>query len=360
MRPATIAAFIVLQLHGSVFAARTGPGGINSDVTGLTGAGIAIGQVEESRPSKDGLDAAAFSNPHVSPAFVYSGLSPIPAASGQGVTSLVDGQHATAVAAILNGSAASGAQYRGVAPDAQLHATSEDGGDSGITLSLQLIATRLLQPNIDGDRVRAVNYSAGKRINELVFNLDGQFPVTAFVDWSSSVHDVTYVVAWPGFFADIPSIPSDNFNGITLAAAGVSLQGPPGVYRQFRLQYANPETQDSDAAGPRTSIDIMAPGEDLPSLNWLEEDVPREGGSFATPHVTGAVALLQQYAKGRVQLGNPAFHPVTSRRHQVMKAVILNSADKLDGVHGSSRTVIDDEFNDFTQSEAMLPEIAPR
>ena len=47
------------------------------------------------------------------------------------------------------------------------------------------------------------------------------------------------------------------------------------------------------------------------------------GTSFAAPHVTGTIALLQQYA-----VGNFAAN-ANARRHEVMKAVIMNSADKI-------------------------------
>lgn len=77
--------------------------------------------------------------------------------------------------------------------------------------------------------------------------------------------------------------------------------------------------------------------------------VPNLGGtSYATPHVTGTVALLQQFANdkvtnvGGIHWGNTfgsGTHNHTAKRHEVMKAVLLNSADKLFGIQGSLRDV---------------------
>jgi hypothetical protein len=62
---------------------------------------------------------------------------------------------------------------------------------------------------------------------------------------------------------------------------------------------------------------------------------------------------LQEYALRQITLPtpNPRFG-LNSQRHETMKAVLLNSADKLAGVHGSTRDVWDNNLEDWTQSEA--------
>jgi subtilisin family serine protease len=85
-----------------------------------------------------------------------------------------------------------------------------------------------------------------------------------------------------------------------------------------------------DALGERTSTDILAPGDlvDLADPNGAQP-FPQTGTSFAAPHVTGTLALLQQRAT--TAHGN---------NHLTKKAVILNSADKIKGIIGMDRTVV--------------------
>jgi hypothetical protein len=65
---------------------------------------------------------------------------------------------------------------------------------------------------------------------------------------------------------------------------------------------------------------------------------PRAGGtSFAAPQVTATVALLQEFGDLAVRrtllerkLGLSQSHwSLDSRRHEVMKAVLMNSTDKI-------------------------------
>lgn len=64
----------------------------------------------------------------------------------------------------------------------------------------------------------------------------------------------------------------------------------------------------------------------MTSRNNVEEfpaGLAGTGTSFAAPHVTGTVALLQQHATAQAWGAN-------ARRHEVMKAVLMNSADKIE------------------------------
>ena len=116
--------------------------------------------------------------------------------------------------------------------------------DQFSAVSAQHIATR------NGGDVRAINMSFG---NPLATGkiLDGNSLLTQFVDWSAREHDTLYVVAGNEDAGGIP-IPTDNFNGMTVAFS----EKNGGVYRQ--VDSANNFAEDAD--GDRTSIDIVAPG----------------------------------------------------------------------------------------------------
>ncbi len=177
---------------------------------------------------------------------------------------------------------------------------------------------------------------------------DGNSLLTQFVDWSAAEHDVLYIVA--GNQGKMIPIPKDHFNGITVAAS----EKVGNVYSKV----ASFNAFNEDAEGDRTSIDLIAPGFDVRSTilnNALTPSVPQvpnsgvdDGTSFAAPHVTGTVALLQQYGDERiVNSGNASKWNPNARHHEVMKTVLMNSADKIAGVLGSTRTVLDSNGNNW-------------
>ncbi|MEX2317067.1 MAG: S8 family serine peptidase [Pirellulales bacterium] len=165
---------------------------------------------------------------------------------------------------------------------------------------------------------QSLNMSAGTN------QLNGSALPTQFIDWSARTHDVLYVIS--GFEMEgTGAIPTDNFNGITVAYSSKQFGGNVwDTVSGGNVFVTNP-------AGDRTFVDILAPGAGLSLAERgsvvLPPSTMREGTSLAAPHVTGTVALLHQHAAA--QAGQPRWNATRSRRHEVMKAVLMNSADKI-------------------------------
>lgn len=346
---ALVAALLIgLDAH----AANTNSSGINSNRTRLDGSGVWIGQVEGGRSGKPGHDDPEFSASITIPEQVSDYLGA--PSNSPGISF-----HATLVAGVMIGKdnhATLGDFYEGVAPNARLFSKSKGFGDDGFEISLNSVATS------NQGEVRAINLSTFGLYEEFT-GFDGNSHSTKFVDWSARVHDVLYVSAWMNTDSPIHSPPTDNYNGITVASSADDLSDPNRAHNHYyRWAAGNAAVADAKAPGTQKSaIDLLAPGEYIRMLNHGDNDAPvalRNGASFAAPHVTGAVALLHQYYQQQIDASNPRFD-FRRRTHHVMKAVLLNSADKINGVQDTYRTIKDSQMKDWFQSEAYLDPTTP-
>ena len=351
-----------LPAVASANPSSVGEGGIealklHSAPYNLTGRKIAIAQVEIGRPPQFGLDKAASLHRIVSLAQAFYQNNPAKA------NSLVDG-HAAMVAGVMIGNDKA---LPGVAPSARLYSTAI-GSSKRNAQPEQCLSTQFVAQQNGGD-VRAINFSFGEplerdpRPNPV---LDGNALLTQCIDWSARVHNVLYAIAGNQGKGGIP-IPTDNFNGMTVAYTtrreGIFTkvdfpnlsQKPVGVARRLMDREIN--------VGPRRQISLVAPGANI-DLYDLEGKVTKVSGtSFAAPHVTASVALLQELGDRVLsnQLGNKiAAQPpwsIDSRRHEVMKAVLMNSAEKIkdsgDGLNlGMSRTILTKDNYDWLNLDA--------
>jgi len=324
----------------------------------LTGEKIAIGQVEIGRPGQFGIDKVTDFDMPVVVRRVFL-LDGVPAAN-----EYVDG-HAANVASVM---ISQDKLHTGVAPNALLYAGAVGPLDGGTAQPQECLASQHVALQNGGD-VRGINFSFGEplfRDPRPDAALDGNALLTLCIDWSARVHGALYVIAGNQGLGGIP-IPTDNFNGINVA---YSRQGD-GVFD--RVDFSNLSSEPSfrgprspapeSNVGPRRSIGIVAPGSAIELINPDGRIRTSSGTSFASPHVLGVLALMQELGDRQIRAGLPNW-TVAARQPQVMKAVLLNAADKIadqgDGLRlDMSRTLLDEDNLPWTESDAYRDRAIP-
>lgn len=324
----------------------------------LTGRKIAIGQVEVGRPAGQGLDKAANSNPAVRVRRLFVRNN-----SAQ-PNDLVD-THAARVASIM---ISRDKRQKGVAPDATLYSSAigndPNGGQPQECTAAQTVASQ------NGGDVRAINFSFGESLQRDPRPkpvLDGNALLTQCVDWSSRVHNMLYVISGNQGRGGFP-IPTDTFNGMTIANS-MALDDIFNKVDFFSLgseptMVIGRDPADERNVGPRRSVTLMAPGRAISTFKPDGSVAPPDTGgtSFAAPHVTATIALLQEYGdrmiRQALRTGTPTpTWTLNARQHEVMKAVLMNSVDKIqdtgDGLHlRMSRTALDIQNRTWLESDA--------
>lgn len=254
----------------------------------LLGRKIAIGQVEIGRPGKFGFDKIAAWNPPYRLAGVFL-RNKLAKPNGN-----LD-NHAAMVATVM---VSRDKKFPGVAPAARLFSSAvgviKRGGQAEECLASQHIA---LQNSGD---VRAINFSFGEslqRDERENATLDGNALLTQCIDWSARVHDVLYVVAGNQGKGGIP-IPTDQYNSITTAYS-MARQG-----EFLKVDFANLSTLPEGSGsrlirreindGQRRAIALIAPGNKIGAYDLAGQVKEVSGTSFAAPHITASVALLDR------------------------------------------------------------------
>ncbi|WP_246259688.1 S8 family serine peptidase [Oxynema aestuarii] len=330
----------------------------------LIGRKIAIAQVDIGRPRQFGLDKSVERHREIPVSRVFFRDSPAKTHTSNEPHEKQAQQHAENVAAVM---ISSDKALQGVAPGAKLYAAAIGFLQRSGQPEECLAAQHLAQQN--GSDVRAINYSFGESLGQDPRPnavLDGNALLTLCVDWLANVQNVLHVVAGNQGRGGIP-IPTDNYNGLNVA---FTTRQDNGVFS--KVDFANIGSSFTGIRDrlrglegnidDRRAIGLVAPGSDLELLNLEGEVVRASGTSFAAPHVTATVALLQEYGDRQLSEQQPGWS-LDARRHEVMKAVLLNSAEKIadsgDGKHlNMSRTIVIEDNRTWLDSDAYRnPEI---
>lgn len=289
----------------------------------------------------------------------------------------VNDLHATAVAGVMvsNGLDADGAQ------------TGHVGISPGATLDVAKFWQSDLKKNVNGAIQASFDLTAGTASILLIEDQSadafarGDSAFSTAVDYLAFARDTLVVIPAGNSGPNNPvfSIPADAYNGLTVGATD-------GTYSRV-ADFSN-TGPTNDTGGGRAKPDLLAPGVGIvaPFGGWEDDDgrdgsaavnfrggsipanvslfkapnitaeqdvdadwVTVSGTSFSGPIVAGAGALLQQWGQ----------YKGMDTSNETMRAVMINSVNKIDGVLGMNRTITDRQGLDWRASEAYIDQTIP-
>ncbi|PZO44481.1 MAG: peptidase S8 and S53 subtilisin kexin sedolisin [Pseudanabaena frigida] len=345
----------------------------------LTGKDVFIGQVELSRPSRFAVDKISNKLLQIDRAIVQP--YEVFFRDRQAIPNKNLDDHSAQVAAVI---ISQDKIRRGIAPNAKLlssaYSQRRQDGQPEACIASQHIARQY------NGTVRAINFSFGELLSEDPrpnAKLDGDALLTLCVDWIATTYNTLPIVAGNQGKGGIP-IPTDLYNGFTVGFTrevdGIyrqldrgNLIDEPFIDRNNNGKYDRGEVfSDLNKDGKwtagvespvdgRRSLALLAPGNNLKLPTLQSKFKNANGSSFAAPHVVGTIALLHEYANRQIESGEWS---IDARRHEAIKAVLINSADKIqdagDGkILGMSKTILDAFGKTWIDTEAYANRSIP-
>lgn len=316
-----------------------------SGPTGVSGLGAFIGELEVQGSEGNGIDG-------------FSGHRQGGLVNFLDVLDFRDGDptdeyfHGTFVAGVM---ASAYTDFTGVALDAMYYGAVFNGADSKVAY-LSLYNSMEYLARTSG--VSAVNHSWGGSVtaaDELTGSLYSEaLLMDEYSGYAGKISgtaggylDRLMVIAAGnnGKTTGLLGTPADSFNGLTVGALDAG--GLPGAAWDDPARTPLPVVAAYSSWRPlangRAGVDVVAPGTHIWStlaINYYTNANlvagTADGTSFAAPHVTGEAALLYGRAVDyNGTLGIPALASdkgtLLSTDHKLIKAVIINSADKIAG-----------------------------
>jgi subtilisin family serine protease len=247
--------------------------------------------------------------------------------------------------------------FSGVAPGAAYYGAIFNGADSKAGL---LTLKQSLDYLVNTEHVQTINNSWGGVVASAA-ELDGTNAVSLMMDEyvgyrgktggsTGGYKDKLMVIAAgnSGTGTGLLGVPADSYNGLVVGALNVADPNATGLTDAGRVPVAQiaPYSSYKPLANGRSGVDVVAPGTNIWSdlaINVAVNDFhvttntdsviagAADGTSFAAPHVTGEAALL--YGAGTFPITSGVTDKGTplSTDHKLIKAIIINSADKIAG-----------------------------
>lgn len=350
-------------------------GASESGTDALLGFGATVGQIEVRNDEGNGIDGfdghrhqaltggTALINTGSTTLIVNYGYQDVQDFSGQN-NPADENFHGTFVAGIMANVPGltvtvdgTSLPFSGVAPGASYYGAIFSGSDTKAGF-LSLYSS--LNYLVNTEHVQTINNSWGGTVTgsaQLNGNNDISLLMDEFVGYKGKTGGTTgtysnklMVIAAgnSGNDTGLLGVPADSYNGLTVGALTVSDTNATALGDPARSPI--PQVADYSSYKPladgRNGVDVVAPGTNI----WsdLAIDVAKndfgittnadsvvagaaDGTSFATPHVTGVAALL--YGAGTFPLtsGTTMKGTFLSQDHKLIKAIIINSADKIPG-----------------------------